>query len=84
MIDVPPVDRIHLRKGLVHRGAGVVVRKVDVVEVAPVEEHQATNGLRVVVGWASPEVGRTLAEAYSVAESRLDDALRREALQRGA
>ena len=44
----------------------------------------ATNGLRVVVGWASPEVGRTLAEAYSVAESRLDDALRREALERDA
>lgn len=44
----------------------------------------ATNGLRVVVGWASPEVGRTLAEAYSVAESRLDDALRREALEHQA
>jgi diguanylate cyclase (GGDEF)-like protein len=44
----------------------------------------ATNGLRVVVGWASPEVGRTLAEAYSVAESRLGDALRREALEHQA
>jgi diguanylate cyclase (GGDEF)-like protein len=39
----------------------------------------ASNGLRVVVGWASPQVGRSLAEAQGVAEERLAEALEREA-----
>ncbi|HET9851830.1 MAG TPA: diguanylate cyclase [Candidatus Limnocylindrales bacterium] len=39
----------------------------------------ASNGMRVVVGWASPKVGRSLAEAYEMAESRLVEALAREA-----
>jgi diguanylate cyclase (GGDEF)-like protein len=43
------------------------------------EVDAATNGMRIVAGWSSPEVGRRLAEAYTVAESRLAEALEREA-----
>jgi GGDEF domain-containing protein len=37
------------------------------------------NGLHLLVGWASPEVGGRLADALHVAETRLAEAIRADA-----